>query len=103
MGKDRTIKSLGKNIGNIVVHKILEKYTNNPEAIEHLKHEIIAYRENVLDIAREFNWNEKEKDKIKLEAINWLEKEMANDYSDVKFPIEEAERLIEDTLSEILL
>jgi len=102
MGKNRVIKSLGKNIGKLVVHKILEKYTNNPEAIEHLKHEIIAYKENTKEIAEEFNWSEKDKGEIALEAMDEFEKEMRRDYPDVKFPVDEAEKLIEKTLNEIL-
>ncbi|OGJ21592.1 hypothetical protein A3K73_02865 [Candidatus Pacearchaeota archaeon RBG_13_36_9] len=93
MGKNRVIKSLGKNIGNLVVHKILAKYTNNPEAVEHLRHEIIAYRENTKEIAESFNWNDSEIAEIKLEAMDALEKEMHRDYPDVNFPMEEAERL----------
>ncbi len=102
MGKNRVIKSLGKNVGRLVVHKILEKYTNNLEAIEHLKHEITAYRENTKEIAEEYNWSEKNKGEIALEAIGEFEKEMCRDYPDVKFPVEEAEKLVEDTLNEIL-
>lgn len=60
MGKDRVIKSLGKNIGSLVVHKLLIKYTNNPETLNHLKHEVINYRENTFEISKEFNWNEQD-------------------------------------------
>ena len=34
MGKNKLIKSLGKRIGNIVIHKILMKYTNKPESFK---------------------------------------------------------------------
>jgi len=50
MGKNRTIKILGNIMGNLVVHKILVKYTNKPESINHLKSEIEAYRDNSLEI-----------------------------------------------------
>ena len=65
MGKNRVIKILGNIIGNLVVHKILVNYTNKPESLNHLKSEIEAYRDNSLEIAGEYNWNEKDKAKIK--------------------------------------
>lgn len=102
MGKNRAIKSLGKNIGNLVVHKILAKYTNKPEAIEHLKHEIIAYRENIEEIAEKFNWNNEDIEEIRLVAIDGFEKEMNKDYPDVKFPLEEAKKLVDETIEEIV-
>ena len=36
MGKNKAIKSIGRVIGNIVVHKITFKYTNNPESRNHI-------------------------------------------------------------------
>lgn len=68
MGKKSLIKSLGKIIGNIALHKILEKHTNKPESIPHLKSEIIAYSNNASDIAKKFNWNKQDEEEIRLEA-----------------------------------
>jgi hypothetical protein len=102
MGKDRVIKSLGKNIGNLVVHKLLEKYTNKKETLEHLKHETIAYKDNAKDVAEKFNWNEEDKSEIMLEAIHEVEKEMAGDYPDVSYPADEAEKLVEEAIKEIM-
>ncbi|MEK6873725.1 MAG: hypothetical protein AABW91_02675 [Nanoarchaeota archaeon] len=102
MGKNRTIKILGNIIGNLVVHKILVKYTNKSESINHLKSEVEAYRDNSLEIASEYNWNEKDKAKIKSLSFKNFEKDMSNYYTDVKFPMEEVHKLIEETISEIL-
>lgn len=61
MGKNRVIKILGGIIGGMVAHKILLKYTNKPESVNHLQSEVSNYRDNALDIANEFNWNEEDK------------------------------------------
>ncbi len=102
MGKNRVIKSLGKRIGNVVVHKILVKYTNKIESIHYLESEVETYRDNVLEIAQEYNWNEKDLIKIKKEAIDKFTSDMANFYKDVNFPIEEVPKLIEEIIKEIL-
>ena len=103
MGKNRVIKILGNVIGNIVVHKILLKHTNKPKSIKHLESEVEAYRDNSLEIAGEFNWNEKDKNKIKLEALKKFKKDMEKYYNDVKFPSKEAEKLVNETIKEILM
>ncbi|MBS3100027.1 hypothetical protein J4463_02325 [Candidatus Pacearchaeota archaeon] len=102
MGKSRTIKILGNIIGNLVVHKILTKHTNKPESIHHLKSEIDAYRDNSLEIASEYNWNEKDKAQIKEISLKNFEKDMSNHYADVKFPKEEVPALIKETINELL-
>ena len=102
MGKNRVIKSLGKRIGNVVIHKILVRYTNKIESIPYLESEVETYRDNALEIAQEYNWNEKDKTEIKSEALSKFTNDMANFYKDVKFPIEEVLKLIEETINEIL-
>lgn len=101
MGKNRIIKSLGNIIGNVVLHKIKLKYTNMPESANHLFSEIGTYRDNALEIAQEYNWNESDKQRIKQEAIKEFKKRIKK-YKDVKFPINETEKLIEETLIDIL-
>ena len=103
MGKDRAIKILGNVVGNIVLHKILFAHTNKPESRHHLKSEVEAYRDNALDIASEFNWNDSDIEEIKSEALTQFKKDIEKYYSDVKFPIDEPKKLIEETLNEILL
>ena len=102
MGKNRIIKILGNIIGNLVVHKILVKYTNKPESINYLKSEIESYRDNSLEIASEHNWNEKDKVKIRLASLKKFKKDMNGYYADIKFPMEEVHGLIEETINEIL-
>ena len=102
MGKNRVIKILGNVIGNIVVHKILVKHTNKPESVNHLESEVEAYRDNALEIVNKFNWNEKDKKEIKLEALKKFKKDIKKYYNDVKFSMDDAERLIEETLMEII-
>lgn len=101
MGKNRVIKSLGNIIGNVVLHKIKLKHTNRPESVDHLFSEIGTYRDNALEIAQKYNWNESDKQKIKQEAIKEFNKRIKK-YKDVKFPINEIEKLIEETLIDIL-
>ncbi|MBI2044431.1 hypothetical protein HYT23_00070 [Candidatus Pacearchaeota archaeon] len=101
MGKNRIIKILGNIIGNVVVHKILVKYTNKPESVHHLLEEIGTYRDNALEMAQEFNWNDKDKDKIRQEALKNFNKKIKR-YTDVKFPILEANKLIEETIKDCI-
>lgn len=100
MGKNRVIKSMGKIIGNITVHKIVAKYTNIPDSPGHLSSEVVEYRDNALKISKEFNWNSQDKEEIKSEAIRNFQNKMKVKYSDVNFPEEEAEKLLEETIKE---
>jgi len=103
MGKNRAIKSLGKEIGNIVVHKILVEHTNRPESLHHLKNEVESYRDNAIETSQEFNWNDSDKVKIKQEALNKFKKDMKRYYKDIKFPAEEVDKLIEETIKECII
>jgi len=102
MGKGRIIKILGNIIGNVVVHKILIKYTNKPESVHHLAEEIGTYRDNALEMAQEFNWTEEDEKKIKQEALKNFNKRIKK-YKDVKFPISEANKLIDKTIKECII
>ena len=102
MGKSRVIKILGNIIGNVVVHKILVKYTNKPESVHHLDEEIGTYRDNALEMAQEFNWNEKDKNKIKQETLKNFNKRIKK-YKDVKFPILEVNKLIDETIKDCII
>jgi hypothetical protein len=100
MGKNRIIKSLGNIIGKIVVHKILVNYTNKPESVNHLSGEIGAYMDNAIETAQEFNWNEKDKSKIKQDALKKFKKDMERYYPDVKFPSDGIDEIIDKTIAE---
>ena len=102
MGKNRIIKSLGKVIGNVVVHKITLKYGNKPDSKHHTSSEIINYRDEGVEIAREFNWNDSDKIRIKQEALKEFNKKMQKKYSDVKFSRKEADETIEEIFKDIL-
>ena len=101
MGKNRIIKILGNIIGNVVVHKILVKYTNKPESVHHLDEEIGTYRDNALEMTLEFNWNENDINKIKQEVLKNFSKRIKK-YKDVKFPISEVNKLTDDTIKEYI-
>ena len=102
MGKNRIIKILGNIIGNLVVHKILIKYTNKPESVHYLAEEIGTYRDNALEMAQEFNWSKEDEDKIKQEILKNFNKRIKK-YKDVKFPISEVNRLIDETIKECII
>jgi len=55
MGKNSVMKSLGKCVGNVALHKILTRHTNRPESIQHLRDEIRDYGEDSAEKARCFN------------------------------------------------
>lgn len=101
MGKKSAIDSLSKIIANVVIHKILLKYTNKPESVNHLNYEVREYRDKAISRAEEFNWNELDKEEIKLNTLECFKRKMAGRYPDVEFPIEEAIRLLYQTMEEI--
>ena len=101
MGKKRIIKILGNIIGNVVVHKILVRYTNKPESVPHLTEEIGTYQDNALEMAQEFNWDYEDKSKLKQEALKNFNKRIKK-YQDVKFPSSEANKLIDETIGECI-
>ena len=100
MGKKSSISSLSKIIANITVHKVLLKYTNKPDSINHLNYEVVEYRDTATSRAEEFNWNKADKEKIKLNALKHFKRKMAGKYKDVKFPMEDAKRLLDETIKE---
>ncbi len=102
MGKNRIIKILGNITGNVVVHKILIKYTNKPESVHHIAEEIGTYRDNALEMAQEFNWSKKDEDKIKQEALRNFNKRIKK-YKDVKFPLSGVNKLIDETIKECII
>jgi len=103
MGKDRTIKIIADLIGGMIAHRILVKYTNRPESVNHIESEIENYRGTISDYLTEFNWNDSDKEKIKREAERSLRKSLKEPhFKDVKFPMNETEKLIEEALIEIL-
>lgn len=69
MGKDRTIKIIGGLIAGMVAHKILEKYTNRKESLNHLRSEVDNYRDNLGEFINEYNWNDEDKQGIREESL----------------------------------
>ena len=100
MGKKSAINSLSKIIANVVMHKILLKYTNKPESVNHLHYEIIEYRDTAISKADEFNWNRTDKQEIKLNALECFKRKMAVKYGDVRFPMKEAIKLLDEAVEE---
>ncbi len=103
MGKNRIIRILGNIIGNIVVHKVLIRYTNKPESIHHLEREVDIYGDDTLDLVNEFNWNEKDKELIKEKIFKKFKKDMEKHYGDVNYKKEEIEELINETMEDYFL
>ncbi len=100
MGKDSAIKSLARVIGNVVMHRLLLRHTNFPESRNHLSNEIAEYGADAFEKAQEFNWNEKDKEEIKIKAIERV-KNLSENYPDVKFETNELEDLIEMMMDEL--
>ena len=72
-----------------------------PESENHLFSEVGTYRDNALEVAQEYNWNEEDKQKIKQEAIKEFKKRIKK-YKDLIFPINEPDKLIEEAMADIL-
>lgn len=104
MGKSKIVKILGRFIGNVTAHKILNKYGNRPEAFHHTESEIIAYRDSALEAGMKVNLNQYDKEKIKQESLKSFEKELKKPhFNNVKFPMEKARELLNQTMQEIIL
>lgn len=102
MGKNRVIHSIGKVIGNVVMHKLLLEHTNKPESKPHLANEIKEYSIDAFEKSQEFNWNETDKKEIiqkAKERINALSKI----YPDITFSKEDADKLILETMDEMMI
>ena len=102
MGKNSAIKSLGRCIGNVVMHKLLLLHTNKPESKHHLNAEVVEYSADALEKAQEFNWTKEDKNQIELKASKRIER-LKEYYPDVKFNEEEAKKIILETMNELLI
>jgi|SRR3989344_1655638 len=98
MGKNSVVKTLGKRVGNVILHSLLVKYTNRPESINHLQHEEATYRDAAIKEAKKYNWNEEDKQLIKNLAIEFIKNKKDIKYPDVNFSIDEANKLIEEEI-----
>ena len=102
MGKNKVIKSLGRVIGNVAVHKFLLEHTNYPESKNHLSHEIVEYNLNAFEKSQEFKWNENDKTEIRKKAKERA-KNLSKNYEDIDFNEKEIEKLIDDVMGDLLL
>ncbi|MEK6859440.1 MAG: hypothetical protein AABX54_01365 [Nanoarchaeota archaeon] len=104
MGKNRIVRILGKLIAGMIAHRILEKYSNKKESLNHLRMEVNNYRDNIYEYFKKFNWNTDDKKRIKEKTLKNLKSEFKKPhFSDVKFPMNEAEKFIDETLKEIFV
>ena len=103
MGKNSVIKTLGKRIGNVVLHSLLVKHTNRPESIGHMQNEEVTYRDAAVKEAKKYNWNEKDKRAIKTQAIEFIKNKKDIKYLDVNFSIDEADKLVEEEIINLKL
>jgi len=62
--------------------------------------EIGTYRGDALEIARRFHWNAHDKGRIKQEAFHNFNKRIKK-YSDVRFPMREVMKVLDETMAEV--
>lgn len=103
MGKNSVIKTLGKRIGNVVLHKLLVKHTNRPESIGHLQSEEITYRDAAVKDAKKYNWNESDKISLKIQAIEFIKNKKDKKYADINFSSDEATKFVEEEIINLKL
>ena len=103
MGKNSAVKTLGKRIGNIVLHNLLVKYTNRPESRNYLQSEVLEYSNAAIKDAKEYNWNEKDKEELNLAAVEFIKQKKDKRYPDVNFSIKEAEDLVDKKIQDLNL
>jgi hypothetical protein len=100
MGKNKIIKSLGRCIGNVAMHKLLLLHTNKPESKSYLNFEVIEYGADAFEKAQEFNWNEKDKQEI-LDKSRERIKKLSHTYPDVKYSSKEMEEILKETIKDL--
>ena len=97
MGKNSAIKSLGKCIGNIVLHKLLLNHTNRPESKNHLMGEVNDYGADAKEKAQEHSWTDEEKAEIEDKAFRRV-KNIVEKYPDLEYEESEINSLILETM-----
>ena len=102
MGKNRVIKSLGRCIGNVALHKILVERTNKPESKNYLESEVLEYGSDAFEKAQVFNWSEDDRARVREVAVRRIQNLIKN-YPDVSFDDEAIERMIEETVADLML
>ena len=101
MGKNRNIQIIGKLIGGMAAHKILEKYTNKKESLNHLRAEVDNYKDNVSYYIKGHNWNSDNKNRIKEEAKKRIKIELKEPhFNDVSIPAGEIEIFLNQIIKE---
>ncbi len=102
MGKNSVIKSLGRCIGNVVLHKLLVEHTNKPESKNYLRNEIAEYGADAFEKAQKFNWNERDKEEIKNRSVERV-KNLIKNYPDLSYNEKESVGLIKETMDDLFL
>jgi hypothetical protein len=103
MGKNSVMKTAGKIIGNVVLHKLLVKHTNRPESAAHLQSEEVTYRDAAIKEAKKYNWNDRDKNEIKQIALEFIYNKHFAKYPDVQFSNDEAEKYVENEIIDLKL
>jgi len=102
MGKNSIIKSLGKVIGNLAVHKATLKFGDKPESEHHTSSEIVSYRNNGKYLGSGYNWNKEDKKLIRNQAFKYFFKKMKKKYSHINFTINDANNIIDKSMNECI-
>jgi len=95
------MKSLGKCIGNVALHKILLNHTKRPESKKHITDEITDYSADAFEKAQEYSWNCEEKEEIREKAVKRI-KNLMKHYPDLVYKEKEAIKFIEETMDEMM-
>ena len=102
MGKTSHLKSLVNMIAKVVLHTVLARHTNRAESVTFLNHEIDEYRANAEEKAQSYNWNNEDRENVKKEALNLINKYKTTKYSDVEFPEKEIDKVLDEVIEEIM-
>ena len=103
MGKNSALKTLGKRIGNVVLHKLLVTYTNRLKSKSHLQNEEITYLDEAVKDARKYHWNEEDRQTLKIQAAEFIKNKRNKKYADVNFSLDEVEKLVEEEIISLKL
>jgi hypothetical protein len=103
MGKNRDIESLVNLLVNTIVHEIVITHTHRLESKNFLGSEIIEYRSQTEKIAKQRNWNDKDKENIKEKALKKIKEKLEFKYPDIVFSEKEAKIFLEKEIKNLNL
>ncbi len=87
---------------NTVVHETVARHTNRPESSHFLNSETIEYKSQAEKMAREFNWNDEDREYIAYLVLEKAKDKLSMKYADVEYAEDELVEAVRKAIREII-